>query len=180
MPPNVSARVWAALCGKYPELVEHGTIEPEMIIAGSLDAFQRVKPDKVNGIPPELHQVEAYFTELKSACSAQQFIDYYDMVGWVVGGAKHRMKDWRAAARLWARREAAQGPVPKKPQGTASLFALQAQLKTVETELETRLYPSGSAFKVMPTPGSPAWDRMNKLSAQRTGLKAQIDQFAIG
>ena len=32
------------------------------------------------------------------------FHDHYESVGWVVG--KKKMKDWKAAARGWARREA--------------------------------------------------------------------------
>ena len=34
----------------------------------------------------------------------QEFLDYYTANGWKVGS--HAMKDWRAAARNWARKEA--------------------------------------------------------------------------
>ena len=34
---------------------------------------------------------------------AQHFVDYYESNGWIVG--KTKMKDWKATARNWARRD---------------------------------------------------------------------------
>lgn len=179
MPPTYSARCWAALCGKWPELADkYGTVEPEMILAGTIDACQKARPDMVNGVPPTLFQVEAYLTEINSRVIAQEFMDHYDMVGWIVGSSKVKMKDWRAACRLWHRR-LDNGTTPgKRAQGSASLFALQAQLKTVEGEMESIMYPGGSAMKH--TPEGKDRVRFNKLAEQRHALKAQIDGFAIG
>lgn len=183
MPPTFSARCWAALCGKYPELSAHGTIEPEMIISGSMQGWanlnRTVKPDAVNGIPPRMEEVTQYFLELQSTVNPADFMDHYDSVGWVIGGSKNRMKDWRAACRLWHRRQQVSPRAqPHAGQGSASLFALQAQLKTIETELEGILYPGGAQFKTTPTGGN--LTRYTKLMDQRRGIKARIDAFGIG
>jgi hypothetical protein len=178
MPPNFSSRCWAALCGKYPQLVELGNVEPELIIAGSYDAFIRVKPDAVNGIPPTLAQVTQYFQELGSRVNPQDFLDHYDMVGWIVGSSKSRMKDWRAACRLWDRRQKT-GSDQRTRQGSASLFALQTQVKQVEDALNDILFPAGSSMKVVPQPGAPM-ERYNDLMAQRKGLKEKINAIALG
>ena len=180
MPPDFSSRCWAALCAKYPEFAQHGNLEPELIIAGALQAFQAVKPDSVNGIPPTREQLTAYFHELNSAVNPDDFLDHYSMVGWVVGTSGKRMKDWRAACRLWARRQAA-GTAPSFASrgqniGSASLFALQAQLKTLETEMEGILYPGGCTFKQVPQ--GPGRLRFDKLAEQRHAIKSKIDAFA--
>ena len=41
-----------------------------------------------------------------------RFINYYDSVGWRVGG-KAAMKDWKAAVRNWASRDAKAAPAPQ-------------------------------------------------------------------
>lgn len=55
---------------------------------------------------PDLDDVTAYFKELKSAAFAD-FFDYYESNGWLVGRVS--MKDWRAAARKWARTNGSNG-----------------------------------------------------------------------
>lgn len=52
--------------------------------------------------PPSLDEVRAYIAERGSAVDAQQFIDFYECKGWMVG--KNRMKDWKAAVRTWEKR----------------------------------------------------------------------------
>ena len=48
---------------------------------------------------PTVEEVAAYCTERKNGVDPQQFIDFYESKGWVVG--KSPMKDWRAAVRTW-------------------------------------------------------------------------------
>jgi len=51
--------------------------------------------------PENLHQAVSYFEEKKSTgAEAEKFYNYFESVGWRVGG-RATMKDWHAAARNW-------------------------------------------------------------------------------
>lgn len=54
-------------------------------------------------IKPTLEEVQEYCNERKNNIDAQNFIDYYDSVGWKVG--KNPMKDWKASIRTWENKE---------------------------------------------------------------------------
>lgn len=54
--------------------------------------------------PPTLDEVEGYCRERNNAVDAQRFFDYYTANGWTQGKGK-RIKDWRAAVRLWEKQE---------------------------------------------------------------------------
>ena len=65
---------------------------------------------------PSTEEVAAYCSESSLALDAQAFVDFYASKGWKVG--RSPMKDWKAAARNWARRDrqkyggtAVRGPV---------------------------------------------------------------------
>lgn len=60
---------------------------------------------------PKEEEVRAYITEQGLQLDASRFVDYYSSVGWMVGNAP--MRDWKAAARNWSRKE--------KPSGEADL-----------------------------------------------------------
>ena len=47
--------------------------------------------------PPTLAEVQSYVAERHSAVDPQEFIDFYESKGWMVG--KTPMKDWKAACR---------------------------------------------------------------------------------
>jgi hypothetical protein len=47
--------------------------------------------------PPTLAEVQAYVLERQSPVDPQEFIDFYESKGWLVG--KTPMKDWKAACR---------------------------------------------------------------------------------
>ena len=53
-----------------------------------------------NFIKPSLEEVKAYCQERHNNVNAEEFIDYYESVGWIVGKGKH-MKDWKASVRTW-------------------------------------------------------------------------------
>lgn len=53
---------------------------------------------------PTVEDVVAFCNEKGITIDAQAFVDYYEANGWRVG--KNPMKDWRAAVRNWARRDA--------------------------------------------------------------------------
>lgn len=51
---------------------------------------------------PSLEQIREYCTERKNKVDAQQFYDFYESKGWMIG--KARMRDWKASVRTWERR----------------------------------------------------------------------------
>ena len=66
---------------------------------------------------PSLSEIESYISSRGSKVDAEQFFNFYESKGWMVG--KNPMKDWRAAVRTWEKREreSAQGHA----QGTGRL-----------------------------------------------------------
>ena len=67
---------------------------------------------------PTFAEVQAYVMERHSAVDPQEFIDFYESKGWMVG--KTPMRDWRAACRnaerwdRWARGEQSAEQPPRK------------------------------------------------------------------
>lgn len=61
----------------------------------------KVVKDKLT-LPPPMQDVTDYFTEKGHPEMAEQFYDFYQSVGWMVG--KNRMKDLKATIRNWIRR----------------------------------------------------------------------------
>ncbi|HEC87920.1 MAG TPA: hypothetical protein ENI52_01230 [Thermoplasmata archaeon] len=59
-------------------------------------------------IKPTLKEIEKYCQERKNNIDPQQFRDFYEAKGWMIG--KNKMKDWKAAVRLWERRHPAYRP----------------------------------------------------------------------
>lgn len=54
--------------------------------------------------PPTLSEVESYCKERNNSIDPKKWLDYYTANGFVVG--KNKMCDWKAAVRLWEKREA--------------------------------------------------------------------------
>lgn len=50
---------------------------------------------------PTFEEVSAYCLERNNGIDPEQFLDYYESKGWVVG--KSKMKDWKACVRTWER-----------------------------------------------------------------------------
>jgi hypothetical protein len=67
-------------------------------------------PTPARFVKPTVEEVDAYRIEQGLNLNPHNFVDYYDSVGWVVGKNKP-MKDWKAAAKNWARREKQSAPV---------------------------------------------------------------------
>lgn len=55
--------------------------------------------------PPTVDDVAQYCLEKNFEIDAEQFVDYYKSKGWVIGKAKTKMKDWKAAVRNWVRND---------------------------------------------------------------------------
>lgn len=60
------------------------------------------KEKKGRFTPPSLKQVKNYCIEKKLNVLADQFINFYESKGWMVG--KNKMKSWKAACRTWSQR----------------------------------------------------------------------------
>ena len=52
-------------------------------------------------IPPTVGEVSAYINEKGYHVNAEQFVDFYESKGWMVG--KNKMKSWQACVRTWER-----------------------------------------------------------------------------
>lgn len=50
-------------------------------------------------IPPTLEMVKSYCLERGNSIDAENFINFYESKGWLIG--KNKMKDWQAAIRTW-------------------------------------------------------------------------------
>ena len=73
-------------------------------IPPSIDSKLSISPHggKKVFIPPTLEEVAAYCRERGNNVDPQEFIDFYESKGWMIG--KNKMKDWKAAVRTWERR----------------------------------------------------------------------------
>lgn len=65
-------------------------------------AHARTREGVVDFVPPLEEEVNAYAVSHGFAMDVAGFMDYYRANGWMAGKAP--MKDWRAAARMWARK----------------------------------------------------------------------------
>lgn len=66
-------------------------------------------------VPPSVEDVKKYCIERDNGIDPVAFVDYYAARGWVAG--KSKMKDWRAAVRVWENRrkeETAGGSIGKR------------------------------------------------------------------
>ena len=61
---------------------------------------EKIKKRK-NFIVPKISEIEDYCHLRDNGISAEQFYDFYQSKGWLVG--KTKMKDWKAAIRNWER-----------------------------------------------------------------------------
>jgi len=50
-------------------------------------------------VKPSVEEIRAYCQERKSQVDAQQFFDFYESKGWMVG--RNKMRDWKACVRTW-------------------------------------------------------------------------------
>ena len=52
-------------------------------------------------VKPTVEEVRAYCSERGNKVSAEDFVDFYESKGWMIG--KSPMKDWKACVRTWER-----------------------------------------------------------------------------
>jgi hypothetical protein len=84
--------------------------KPEILAEKEPVKIAKEKPAKF--VKPDLAEIIAFCLEMTFAVqSGEAFYDYYESVGWTVGG-RASMKDWKAALRGWVRREGTFAPKP--------------------------------------------------------------------
>jgi len=74
-------------------------------------------------VKPSIQELKAFKAEHDLSFDAAGFLDYYDSNGWMVG--KSKMKDWKAAARNWSRRDGVNGhtaPAKRDKNGRIVIF----------------------------------------------------------
>ena len=59
--------------------------------------------NKNNNKKPSVQEIKDYCLERNNGIDAEQFFDFYESKGWLVG--KNKMKCWRAAVRTWEKRK---------------------------------------------------------------------------
>ena len=84
--------------------VQSSTVQSNPVQLRESIAAKAPPAPKKRFVPPTQAEIGAYVREAKLTMDPQEFVDYYTANGWKVGS--HAMKDWRAAARNWARKEA--------------------------------------------------------------------------
>ena len=81
--------------------------ESESYSESDTDA-EKSKRERRNFVPPTLAEISEYRKEIPGL-DAEAFFDFYTSKGWRVGSSP--MKDWRAAARKWRRKDVEDGKV---------------------------------------------------------------------
>ena len=79
-------------------------------------------------IKPSVDEIQAYCSERNNGINAQQFYDFYESKGWMIG--KNHMKDWRAAVRTWER---------GRSSPSSGFQSQQGQRKRMTTDIEQRM-----------------------------------------
>ena len=80
-------------------------------------------------VPPTLEELDDYCYEHNLSVDPQEFIDFYDGNGWMVG--KNHMKDWKATARNWDRRRK-----NEKTQGSRFMTKREQAIKDYNDQLQ--------------------------------------------
>lgn len=82
-------------------------------ISGSSDDEPQPNKKSTRFVPPTVAEVRDYCSERKNNINPETFVDHYISVGWKVG--KNPIKDWKAAVRLWERRDNSANKNQSKP-----------------------------------------------------------------
>jgi len=93
-------------------------------------------------IPPSIEEVQAYCKERNNNVDPEQFINFYEAKGWMVG--KNKMKDWKAAVRTWEKRENSTSQQAKaKPTNKFTDFPQRQYSQKDYSEIEKKLINKG-------------------------------------
>lgn len=74
---------------------------------------------------PTLEEIQEYIKEKSLNIDAEDFYNYYESVGWVVGKGKLQMKSWKASVSRWAKREQQFTGQNNKNNGNCNTYATE-------------------------------------------------------
>jgi len=105
------------------------------------------KPRREKFVPPTDALAIAFFQEQGStADEARAFVDFYQSKGWIVG--RNPMKDWKASARNWMRRNRdAPKQKPKEKSFLDYARELNSQSNSQETTQDSTIYADWSEIE---------------------------------
>lgn len=66
-----------------------------------INTIEDKKEDNKRFVPPTVDEVNEYCIERNNNIDPEQFVNYYESKGWLIG--KSKMKSWKAAVRTWER-----------------------------------------------------------------------------
>lgn len=84
---------------------------------------------------PTLEDIRQYCQEKELNVDAEQFFNFYESKGWVVG--KSPMKNWRAAVCTWSKREK---EIPQRKRSTRQESVFEHNLKVMDQMYGTNLH----------------------------------------
>jgi len=84
---------------------------------------------------PTLEDIRQYCQEKELNVDAEQFFNFYESKGWVVG--KSPMKNWRAAVCTWSKREK---EIPQRKRATRQESVFEHNLKVMDQMFGTDLH----------------------------------------
>lgn len=163
------------------------------------EGTKKVK-DKLT-LPPPMKDVTDYFTENGHPEMAEQFYDFYESVGWMVG--KNRMKDLKATIRNWIRRSdnfprpslntknlSVVSPVPMVSNGAARDLEADAELMMKVDASMMKINPNAitpntrhflacmiDRFPYTFTKGVPITEKTARFYADKVSEKSLIEVF---
>ena len=82
-------------------------------------------PTSQRFVAPSVTEVKQYIEEKGYHVDAEQFVDFYDSKGWMVG--KNKMKDWKASVRTWEKKVKQEQPVQHTPSYDTDYLRQKAQ-----------------------------------------------------
>ena len=81
-------------------------------------------------VAPTVAELAAYAKEIGfRGFNAQEFLDKYEMVGWVVGTSRTPMVSWKAAVRTWQRNAAVWAGQPKAEEVDPAMVEYARQVR---------------------------------------------------
>jgi len=102
---------------------------------------EKPRAKSIRFVPPSIEEVKEYCKQRNNNVNAEQFIDFYESKGWMVG--KNKMKDWKAAVRTWEKRDAPTSIDKPKATNKFNNFP-QRKYSAVEiSEIERKLINKG-------------------------------------
>jgi predicted phage replisome organizer len=121
---------------KTSEDIVRQEIELEKEIEIDIDIENKAKSKRF--IPPSIDEVQKYCKQRNNNVDPEQFIDFYESKGWMVG--KNKMKDWKAAVRTWEKRENSTSQQAKaKPTNKFTDFPQREYSQSQQAEIERKL-----------------------------------------